>query len=116
MAAKKNTARAPITGSGCTCGPKVLPPGYLCDWEDGAQRFCENPATVSLGVALRTVLCERHFREHAATCAAKDKVAPAPPAPPVNPYHELARFLQKGGTEAYDALMRALDRMKGDHQ
>jgi len=33
--------------------------------------------------------------------------------PAKNPYHELAEFLQKGGTEAYKSFERALGRVKG---
>jgi hypothetical protein len=111
----RSKAGTPITGSGCTCGPVVAPGGHLCDWDDdGAQIFCDKSAAVSLGVALRTVLCERHFKEHAATCGAKGKAAPAPPAPPpVDSHHELAGFLQEGGSEAYENFERALREMMG---
>jgi hypothetical protein len=37
-------------------------------------------------------------------------------APPANPSHELAEFLQKGGTEAYKSFERALGRVKGEDQ
>jgi len=43
---------------------------------------------------------------------------PAPPAaaPSSNPYHGLARFLQEGGSEAYEKVLRALTESGGEKQ
>jgi hypothetical protein len=38
------------------------------------------------------------------------------PAPPADPWHQLARFLQEGGSEAYRNFERALGRVKGEDQ
>jgi len=43
---------------------------------------------------------------------------PAPPAAPplTNPYHELARFLQEGGSEAYEKVLRAVNEISEEKQ
>jgi hypothetical protein len=50
------------------------------------------------------------------TEARAETPAPAAAAPSANPYHGLARFLQEGGSEAYEKVLRALTEIGGEKQ
>ena len=120
----RTSLKRKLRKAGCKCAPFLLTEDAYpsCD-VDG----CRGPADVLLegGDENGTVICVPHFLEHAKACKAGTKnnnettetrsETPTPPAapPPANPYHELARFLHEGGSEAYRNFERALREIVG---
>jgi len=108
----------------CGIDPLALPAGQIVG--QGEEPSCAGCRKKTLGVTAnppREAVTDTRgqgkagTRNNNETTEARSET-PAPPAaaPSANPYHGLARFLQEGGSEAYEKVLRALTEIGGEKQ